>query len=597
MKITLEGNDFLDLLPLDPGVYKFFDSLHNLIYVGKANHLKKRVSSYFQKTHLDAKTRVLVKQIKSIEWLVVDSEIDALLLENNLIKQHKPRYNILLKDDKTYPWICIKKEPFSRVFLTRKKTNDNSQYFGPYPKGRNINVLLNLIRETYPLRTCNLLLSEKEIAKEKYKVCLEYHLKRCLGPCVSKQSATDYAQSIQEIKLLLHGKTFTLIQNLKLQMKAFSDALDFENALEIKNKIEAIEAYRSTSAIASEGNFNVDVLTLTKDDGHIYYNYLWVREGQIAFAISNKLKLKLDESEEEIAPLLIQYLNEEYSSNTYEILTNLNINRVIGPYHFVQPKIGTKARIVEFSVKNARNTAVPRKEKPVSSVEMNAVNALQEGLRLPVVPNHIECFDNSNFQGTNAVAACVVFQNGKPSKKDYRHFNIKSVVGPDDFASMYEIVQRRYTRVLAEGKALPDLIVIDGGKGQLSAAVSALESVGLRGKVAVIGLAKRLEEVFFPGDRYSIQLQRDHEGLKLLQKIRDEAHRFGITHHRNTRSNHFIQSEIEQIKGVGSKTIEKIYQHFGSLSKLTATPKHEIEAVLGKAMTQKVLQALEKPIS
>ncbi|NBY41423.1 MAG: excinuclease ABC subunit UvrC [Flavobacteriia bacterium] len=597
MKITLDGNDFLDLLPLDPGVYKFFDSLHNLIYVGKANHLKKRVSSYFQKTHLDAKTRVLVKQIKSIEWLVVDSEIDALLLENNLIKQHKPRYNILLKDDKTYPWICIKKEPFPRVFLTRKKTNDNSQYFGPYPKGRNINVLLNLIRETYPLRTCNLLLSEKEIAKEKYKVCLEYHLKRCLGPCVSKQSATDYAQSIQEIKLLLHGKTFTLIQNLKLQMKAFSDALDFENALEIKNKIEAIEAYRSTSAIASEGNFNVDVLTLTKDDGHIYYNYLWVREGQIAFAISNKLKLKLDESEEEIAPLLIQYLNEEYSSNTYEILTNLNINRVIGPYHFVQPKIGTKARIVEFSVKNARNTAIPRKEKPVSSVEMNAVNALQEGLRLPVVPNHIECFDNSNFQGTNAVAACVVFQNGKPSKKDYRHFNIKSVVGPDDFASMYEIVQRRYTRVLAEGKALPDLIVIDGGKGQLSAAVSALESVGLRGKVAVIGLAKRLEEVFFPGDRYSVQLQRDHEGLKLLQRIRDEAHRFGITHHRNMRSNHFIQSEIEQIKGVGSKTIEKIYQHFGSLSKLTATPKHEIESILGKAMTQKVLQALEKPIS
>ena len=597
MKITLDGNDFLDLLPLDPGVYKFFDSLHNLIYVGKANHLKKRVSSYFQKTHLDAKTRVLVKQIKSIEWLVVDSEIDALLLENNLIKQHKPRYNILLKDDKTYPWICIKKEPFPRVFLTRKKTNDNSQYFGPYPKGRNINVLLNLIRETYPLRTCNLLLSEKEIAKEKYKVCLEYHLKRCLGPCVSKQSATDYAQSIQEIKLLLHGKTFTLIQNLKLQMKAFSDALDFENALEIKNKIEAIEAYRSTSAIASEGNFNVDVLTLTKDDGHIYYNYLWVREGQIAFAISNKLKLKLDESEEEIAPLLIQYLNEEYSSNTYEILTNLNINRVIGPYHFVQPKIGTKARIVEFSVKNARNTAVPRKEKSVSAVEMNAVNALQEGLRLPVVPNHIECFDNSNFQGTNAVAACVVFQNGKPSKKDYRHFNIKSVVGPDDFASMYEIVQRRYTRVLAEGKALPDLIVIDGGKGQLSAAVSALESVGLRGKVAVIGLAKRLEEVFFPGDRYSVQLQRDHEGLKLLQRIRDEAHRFGITHHRNMRSNHFIQSEIEQIKGVGSKTIEKIYQHFGSLSKLTATPKHEIESILGKAMTQKVLQALEKPIS
>jgi len=597
MKITLDGNDFLDLLPLDPGVYKFFDSLHNLIYVGKANNLKKRVSSYFQKTHLDAKTRVLVKQIKSIEWLVVDSEIDALLLENNLIKQHKPRYNILLKDDKTYPWICIKKEPFPRVFLTRKKTNDNSQYFGPYPKGRNINVLLNLIRETYPLRTCNLLLSEKEIAKEKYKVCLEYHLKRCLGPCVSKQSATDYAQSIQEIKLLLHGKTFTLIQNLKLQMKAFSDALDFENALEIKNKIEAIEAYRSTSAIASEGNFNVDVLTLTKDDGHIYYNYLWVREGQIAFAISNKLKLKLDEFEEEIAPLLIQYLNEEYSSNTYEILTNLNINRVIGPYHFVQPKIGTKARIVEFSVKNARNTAVPRKEKSVSAVEMNAVNALQEGLRLPVVPNHIECFDNSNFQGTNAVAACVVFQNGKPSKKDYRHFNIKSVVGPDDFASMYEIVQRRYTRVLAEGKALPDLIVIDGGKGQLSAAVSALESVGLRGKVAVIGLAKRLEEVFFPGDRYSIQLQRDHEGLKLLQRIRDEAHRFGITHHRNMRSNHFIQSEIEQIKGVGSKTIEKIYQHFGSLSKLTATPKHEIESILGKAMTQKVLQALEKPIS
>jgi len=597
MKITLKDNDFLDLLPIEPGVYKFFDAEHNLIYVGKANQLKKRVSSYFQKNHLDAKTRVLVKQIKSVEWLIVDSEIDALLLENNLIKQHKPRYNILLKDDKTYPWICIKKEPFPRVFLTRKKVNDQSLYFGPYPKGRNVSVLLNLIRETYPLRTCNLVLSEKEIAKEKYKVCLEYHLKRCLGPCVQKQSETDYDKRIHEIKLLLQGKTFTLLQTLKMQMKAYADALDFENALEIKNKVESIEAYRSTSAIVSEANINVDVVTLTKDADHIFYNYLWVREGQIAFAISNKLKLKLDESEEEIAPLLIQYLNEEYASNTFEILTNLPIDRTIGPFHIMQPKIGTKARIVEFSLKNARNTAVPRKEKPISSVEMNAVNALQEGLKLPVIPNHIECFDNSNFQGTNAVAACVVFKNGKPSKQDYRHFNIKTVIGPDDFASMYEIVHRRYTRVLAEETTLPDLIVIDGGKGQLSAAVSALESLGLRKKVAIIGLAKRLEEVFFPGDRYSIQLNRNDEGLKLLQRIRDEAHRFGITHHRNKRSTNFIQSEVEQIKGVGSKTTEKIYQHFGSLSTLLATPKHEIEAILGKAMTQKVLQALEKPIS
>lgn len=588
MRIEVTHPGFLTLLPDSPGVYKYYDSLGKLLYVGKAKHLKKRVSSYFNKTHEDAKTRILVRQIHSIELILVDSEMDALLLENNLIKENKPRYNILLKDDKTYPWICLKKEPFPRVFITRTRYANKDEYFGPYPKGRIHRQLLDIIHELYPIRTCSLDLSVEAIERKQYKVCLEYHLKRCDGPCINASLNELYEGYIAEIRMLLKGKTFTLIQALKRQMSEHVSNLAFEQAQVVKTKLEALEGYHAKSVMVNNPKINCDVLTLSQEANLVYYNYLWVREGRVDFSVSDQVTLPINETMDDLAKIIWHQLHMGFNSQEHEIISNIDITNDLPGFHFSKPLRGEKMELVTFSLKNIKHRT-NQTEAPKTVVNVRErIAQLQLGLRLPAPPIHIECFDNSNFQGTNAVAACVVFKNGLPSASEYRHFNIKTVVGPDDFASMKEIVHRRYKRMLEEDRDLPDLIVIDGGKGQLSAAIEALESLNLRGNIPVIGLAKKLEEVFFPGDTYPILLDRNNPGLLLLQHIRNEAHRFGITHHRNKRSNSFLVSEFNEIPGIGDKSREKIQMHFPSLKQFKKASIDEQDQKLGKALAKKI---------
>lgn len=588
MRIEVTHPGFLTLLPDSPGVYKYYDAKGKLLYVGKAKNLKKRVSSYFNKTHDDVKTRILVRQIHSIELILVDSEMDALLLENNLIKENKPRYNILLKDDKTYPWICLKKEPFPRVFITRTRYANKDEYFGPYPKGKIHRQLLDIIHELYPIRTCSLDLSRQAIERKQYKVCLEYHLKRCDGPCINAALNDLYEGYIAEIRLLLKGKTFTLIQSLKRQMNEHVSNLAFEQAHLVKSKLEALEGYHAKSVMVNNPKINCDVLTLSQENHLVLYNYLWVREGRVDFSISDQVNLPINESLDDLAKIIWHQLHMGFNSQEHEIISNIDITNDLPGFHFSKPLRGEKADLIAFSIKNIKHrtnqTAAPKTVVNVS----DRIGHLQKGLRLTVAPKHIECFDNSNFQGTNAVAACVVFKNGLPSSSEYRHFNIKTVIGPDDFASMREIVHRRYKRVLDENRSLPDLIVIDGGKGQLSAALEALEILNLRGKVPVIGLAKKLEEVFFPGDTFPILLDRNNPGLLLLQHIRNEAHRFGITHHRNKRSNAFLTSEFNQIPGIGDKSRQKIQAHFANLKQFKKASSEEQDLKLGKTLANKV---------
>jgi excinuclease ABC subunit C len=593
MRIEVTHPGFLALLTDSPGVYKYYDAKGKLLYVGKAKHLKKRVSSYFNKTHDDAKTRILVRQIHSIELILVDSEMDALLLENNLIKENKPRYNILLKDDKTYPWICLKKEPFPRVFITRTRYANKDEYFGPYPKGKIHRQLLDIIHELYPIRTCSLDLSPQAIERKQYKVCLEYHLKRCDGPCINAGLNELYEGYIAEIRLLLKGKTFTLIQALKRQMNEHVSKLAFEQAHLVKSKLEALEGYHAKSVMVNNPKINCDVLTLSQEDHLVFYNYLWVREGRVDFSISDHVNLPINESLDDLAKIIWHQLHMGFNSQEHEIISNIDITNDLPGFHFSKPLRGEKADLITFSLKNIKHRT-NQAEVPKTVVNVSdRIAHLQEGLRLPVAPKHIECFDNSNFQGTNAVAACVVFKNGLPASSEYRHFNIKTVIGPDDFASMKEIVHRRYKRALDENRSLPDLIVIDGGKGQLSAALEALEILNLRGKVPIIGLAKKLEEVFFPGDTYPILLDRNNPGLLLLQHIRNEAHRFGITHHRNKRSNTFLTSEFNQIPGIGDKSRQKIQAHFASLNQFKKASLEEQDLKLGKTLANKVRSYLK----
>ena len=593
MRIEVTHPGFLALLPESPGVYKYYDAHGKLLYVGKAKHLKKRVSSYFNKTHEDAKTRILVRQIHSIELILVDSEMDALLLENNLIKENKPRYNILLKDDKTYPWICLKKEPFPRVFITRTRYVNKDEYFGPYPKGRIHKQLLDIIHDLYPIRTCSLDLSQQAIERKQYKVCLEYHLKRCDGPCINAALNELYEGYIAEIRLLLKGKTFALIQGLKRQMSEHVSTLAFEQAQVVKTKLEALEGYHAKSVMVNNPKINCDVLTLSQEANLVYYNYLWVREGRVDFAVSDHVNLPINETLDDLAKIIWHQLHMGFNSQEHEIISNIDITNDLPGFHFSKPIRGEKMELVTFSLKNIKHrtnqTAAP---KNVVNVR-ERISQLQLGLRLSSPPIHIECFDNSNFQGTNAVAACVVFKNGLPSASDYRHFNIKTVVGADDFASMKEIVHRRYKRILEEDRSLPNLIVIDGGKGQLSAALEALESLNLRGKIPVIGLAKKLEEVFFPGDTYPILLDRNNPGLLLLQHIRNEAHRFGITHHRNKRSNSFLVSEFNEIPGIGDKSRQKVQAHFASLKQFKKASLEEQDLKLGKPLANKLRSYLK----
>ncbi|MDP2114948.1 MAG: excinuclease ABC subunit UvrC [Bacteroidota bacterium] len=560
------------VLPDQPGIYQYFDQSGKIIYVGKAKNLKKRVTSYFVKNHQNRKTELLVRSISDIKHMVVETEQDALLLENNLIKKYQPRYNIRLKDDKTYPWIVIKNERFPRVFQTRNVIRDGSTYFGPYTSIFTVRMLLEFFRKTYKLRNCKLNLSEENIRLKKFKVCLEFHIGNCLGPCVGKLAHDQYMKSIDQIKEILKGNISGVIKYLKDLMNQFSSEYKFEEAALIKDKLELLEKFQSKSTVVSNSISDVDVFTIDQDEDFAYINYLKIIQGAIMQTYTLELKKVLDESPNELLELAIVDIRQKIFSNAKEILVPFKLDFELEGVKFLVPKQGDKKKLLDLSERNAKYYRIEKqKHMSVPKTEKNATRILetmQKDLQLKSQPIHIECFDNSNLQGTNPVASCVVFRNTRPSKKDYRHYNVKTVVGPDDFASMEEIVFRRYRRLIYEEKSLPQLIVVDGGKGQLGAALNALEKLELRGKIAIIGIAKRLEEIYFPGDPVPLYLDKNSETLKIIQQLRDEAHRFGITFHRNKRSGEFIKSELENISGIGEKTITAVLKRFKSVENL-----------------------------
>ena len=584
-------------LPTDPGVYQYFDKNNTVIYVGKAKNLKRRVTSYFTKVHDNAKTRILVKKIHRMEHIVVPTEVDALLLENNLIKKYRPRYNILLKDDKTYPWICIKKEPFPRVFSTRKVIRDGSDYFGPYPNVKTVYTLLELIRGLYPIRTCNYDLSEEKIQKQSYKVCLEYHIGNCLAPCEAKVSDEDYNQNIAAIRDIIKGNFRRSLNQFKTQMEKYAAAMEFEKAQEIKEKLESLENYQAKSTVVNSKITNVDVFTIISDESYGYVNFFQVAFGSIIRSHTVEIKKKLEETEAEILPMAIVDLRQRFNSQSKELYLPFEVD--LGPKIKVTvPKLGDKKKLVELSQRNAKFFRLERfKQMKIVDPERHIkrlMNQMKTDLRLQEEPLHIECFDNSNIQGTNPTAACVVFRNGKPFKKDYRHFKIKTVAGPDDFASMEEVVHRRYKRLSDEGQSLPQLIVIDGGKGQLSSAVKSLDRLGLRGQIAIIGIAKRLEEIYYPGDSIPMYLDKKSETLKVIQQLRNEAHRFGLTLHRNIRSKNALKSPLDEVEGIGPKTKEMLLKKFKSLKRIKAAPKEQIIDMLGSVKGGKIFQKLQE---
>ena len=599
MPVNTAKNDMklkLVTLPESPGVYQFFDLSGKIIYVGKAKNIKKRVSSYFNKTLDNNKTRMLVRQIFEIKYIVVETELDALLLENNLIKTYQPKYNIQLKDDKTFPWIVVKNEPFPRIFSTRQKWDDGSTYYGPYPNVKVMNALLLLIREMYPLRTCSLDLSPSKIKAKKFSVCLEYHLKRCLGPCEGKQEKEEYDRMIEEIHLLLKGKTTALIQTLKLRMQMLSNNYLFEDAQELKLLLAQIEKYKSKSTIVSPKISDLDVFTFAEEESCFFVNYLVVREGAIIHAYTNQIIKKLDETSPSLINFVLPELREKFGSNSKEVLVDQLHKNFFQDFQLSIPLRGDKKKLIELSQRNIAYYKLEKQKKeflktPESSQD-RILKQVKTDFRLSELPLHMECFDNSNFQGTNAVSACVVFKNGKPAKKDYRHFNVKTVNGPDDFATMREIVFRRYKRMLEEEQSLPQLIIIDGGKGQLSAALEALEELNLRGKVAIVGIAKKLEEIFFPGDQFPIYLDKRSESLKVIQFMRNEAHRFGISHHRNKRSAGAITSELDVLNGIGEKTKEVLFKEFKTIKNMRSKSLEELEKIIGKVKALKVYNFL-----
>jgi len=579
-------------LPNKPGVYQYYDKEDKLLYVGKAKDLKKRVSSYFTKKHDNGRTRLLVKKIHRIKHIVVSTETDALLLENNLIKKYQPRYNIMLKDDKTYPWICIKNERFPRVFSTRRVIKDGSEYFGPYTSMKTVHTLLELINGLFQLRNCNYNLSEKKIQAGSYKVCLEYHIGNCLGACEDKQSETNYNESITSIRNILKGNFKESLSAFKLQMKDLSSQLQFEEAHAVKEKIDVLENYQSKSTIVNPKINNVDVFTIVSDEGYAYVNYLQISFGSIVRSHTLEIKKKLEESDEALLQLAIIELRQRFQSQCAEIYVPFKIN--VGENIKIHiPKVGDKKQILDLSLRNAKYFRMERfKQVRITDPhrhENRIMAQMKKDLRLNEEPRHIECFDNSNIQGTNPVAACVVFKNGKPSKKDYRKFNIKTVKGPDDFASMEEVVYRRYKRMLEEKQALPQLIIIDGGKGQLSSSLKSLDKLHLRGKIAIVGIAKRLEELFYPEDPIPLYLDKKSETLKIIQQLRNEAHRFGIEFHRNKRSKEALNSTLETISGIGEKTIVDLLKHFKSTKRITTANFDELTKVVGPSKAKKII--------
>ena len=573
-------------LPNNAGVYQYYNSDGIILYVGKAKNLKKRVTSYFTKNHDNTKTAILVKQIADIKTIVVGSEIEALLLENNLIKKYQPKYNVLLKDDKTYPWICIKNEPFPRIFSTRNLVKDGSEYFGPYASGKMMSTILDLIRELYPLRNCYLSLTPENIEANKFKVCLEYHLGNCKAPCVGYQREEDYQKYITDIKNIIKGNIHSVTKHLKIMMAEYSTNLEFEKAHVLKDKIKTLENYQSKSVVVSPTINDVDVFSIISDEKDAFVNYLKVINGAIIQGHTIELKKKLDETDDELLQIGIIELRLRFDSQSKEILVPFIPSINDANLKFTVPQIGDKKHLLELSERNAKYYRLERKKQkenvnPTKHSD-RILEQLQKDLRMPEKPVYIECFDNSNIQGTNAVAACVVFKDAKPSKKDYRHFNIKTVVGPDDFASMEEVIYRRYKRLLDENQPLPQLIIIDGGKGQLSSALKSIDELQLRGKITIIGIAKKLEEIYFPNDSIPLYLNKKSESLKLIQYLRNEAHRFGITHHRNKRSKELIKSELSEIEGIGLKTSQELLWKFKSVARIKTASLEELEKVISK---------------
>ncbi|MBI3500476.1 MAG: excinuclease ABC subunit UvrC [Bacteroidetes bacterium] len=585
----------LSNLPANPGVYQYFDKRGKIIYIGKAKSLRKRVSSYFTKNHSYGKLLYLVTSVAEIKYIVVSTEFDALLLENNLIKKYQPRYNAALKDDKTYPWICVKNERFPRIFQTRNFIRDGSQYFGPYPSLRTMYTILDLIRKLYQLRNCNLNLSKENIGKKKFKVCLEYHLKNCKGPCEAFQSEEEYNSDIAQIKQILRGNISSVIKQLKELMWSYSEKFDFENAQSLKEKIESLEKYQSRSVIVSPTIEDADVFSIITDEEAGYVNYLKVVNGAVVQAHTLEIKKKLEETKEELLLLSIAELRQRFHSETKEIIVPFPLDLNFPDGEITVPKIGDKKKLLELSERNAeyyRNDKMKKySESKKETHPERILRTMMNDLRLKELPMHIECFDNSNIQGTFPVSACVVFRNVKPSKKDYRIFNIKTVEGPDDFASMQEVIYRRYKRMLEETpNDLPQLIIIDGGKGQISAAAKSLETLGLSGKIPVIGIAKKLEEIFYHGDSLPLYLNKKSETLKVIQQMRDEAHRFGLKHHRGRRVRESIGSELTQIKGISDKTAKKLLREFKSVAQIKETSEEKIAEVIGKAKAKKIFQ-------
>lgn len=595
---TQHIKDILALLPDSPGVYQYFDKEGTIIYVGKAKNLKRRVSSYFNKQHDDApKTRVLVRNIADLKYIVVGTEEDALHLENSLIKKYRPRYNVLLKDDKTYPWICVTKEDYPRVFLTRRvERGSGAKYYGPYAHVHIAKTMIELIHDLYPLRTCRLSLTPDALAGGRHKVCLQYHIKRCKGCCEGRISPQEYASYIEAVKHILNGNTGRLCDMLKTEMFDLAAQMRYEEAQVIKEKYDLVERYRAKSVVVSSVISHVDVFSYDEEDNAAFVNFMHVMGGSIVQSVTIEYRKKLDETAAEILALGIAELRARFQSTSREVIVPFEPEVTFEQLHITIPERGDKRKLLDISIQNVRQYKVDRlKQAEKLNPEQRAVrilSRLQKDLYMSELPIHIECFDNSNIQGTNAVAACVVFKMAKPSKKDYRHFNIKSVTGPDDYASMREIVYRRYHHLLEEGASLPQLIVVDGGKGQLSAAISSLEALGLRGKIAIIGIAERLEEIYFPEDSTPLYLDKNSESLRLIQHLRDEAHRFGITHHRNKRSKQQVVSALDGIKGIGRQTSDALLRHFKSVKRIREASLEELAALIGPAKARKVVEAL-----
>ena len=574
-------------LPERPGVYQYFNGDGIIIYVGKAKNIKKRVSSYFTRSHQSGKVKVLVKMVADIKCIVTDTELDALLLENNLIKKYQPKYNIQLKDDKSFPWLCIKKEPFPRIISTRHVIKDGSEYFGPYASVRMMKTLMEIVKQLYQIRTCSLNLSQVNIKKDKYKVCLEFHLGNCLGPCVDKQSEEDYNNTISQVKRIIKGNISSVIEELAGLMTTLAANMEFEKAHLIKEKIEILEKYKSKSTIVNPRIHNVDVVSMVKSKNHSYINYLKVINGSIIQAHTVEVKTKLEETDQEILSYTLMDFRNRFDSQSKEIIAPFDPGITIPDVIITVPKRGDKKHLLELSERNAKHTMI-EKQKQKDLINPNRhknriLAQMQKDLRMNVIPSHIECFDNSNFQGDYPVAAMVQFIDTLPNKKGYRHYNIKTVEGPNDFASMEEVVKRRYSRLLNENKSLPQLIIVDGGKGQLSSAVKALKSIGLYGKIAIVGIAKRLEELYFTDDSVPLYINKTSETLKVIQRMRDEAHRFGITHHRKKFEKGTIKSELTSIEGIGFSTAQKLLWKFKSVKKIRAASLNDLSDVIGKS--------------